>query len=67
MPVRPGLQSLGLCDHAPWIDEVVDFDKLKQFPGEFYMNAYCIDDGRWTIFDKHEITADHFRARWPFR
>jgi NTE family protein len=24
-------RSLGLCDHAPWIDEVVDFDKLKAF------------------------------------
>jgi hypothetical protein len=24
--------SLGLCDHAPWIDEVVDFDKPSRFP-----------------------------------
>ena len=60
------MQSLGLCDHAPWIDEVVDFDKLKQFKGEFYMNAYCIDDGKMDIFDKHEITADHFRAALAF-
>jgi predicted patatin/cPLA2 family phospholipase len=59
-------RSLGLCDHAPWIDEVVDFDKLKKFPGEFYMNAYCLDDHKMDIFDKYEITPDHFRAALAF-
>jgi predicted acylesterase/phospholipase RssA len=59
-------RSLGLCDHAPWIDEVVDFDKLKSFPGEFYMNAYCLDDHKMDIFDKYEITPDHFRAALAF-
>jgi predicted acylesterase/phospholipase RssA len=59
-------RSLGLCDHAPWIDEVVDFDKLKKFPGEFYINAYCLEDQRMDIFDKYEITPDHFRAALAF-
>jgi NTE family protein len=59
-------KSLGLCDHAPWIDQVVDFDKLKSFPGEFYMNAYCIEDHKMTIFTKEEITPDHFRAALAF-
>jgi predicted acylesterase/phospholipase RssA len=59
-------RSLGLCDHAPWIDEVVDFDKLRKFPGEFYMNAYCLEDQKMHIFDKYEITADHFRACLAF-
>jgi len=59
-------RSLGLCDHAPWIDEVVDFGKLKEFPGEFYMNAYCLDDHKMDIFDKYEITPDHFRAALAF-
>jgi predicted acylesterase/phospholipase RssA len=59
-------RSLGLCDHAPWIDEVVDFEKLKKFPGEFYMNAYCLEDQRMDIFDKYEITPDHFRAALAF-
>jgi predicted acylesterase/phospholipase RssA len=65
-PSDLGLHSLGLCDHAPWIDEVVDFDKLREFKGEFYMNAYCIDDQKMDIFDKYEITADHFRAALAF-
>ncbi len=59
-------KSLGLCDHAPWIDEVVDFDKLQTFPGEFYMNAYNITDHKMELFAKHEITADHFRAALSF-
>ena len=59
-------KSLGLCDHAPWIDEVVDFNRLKSFPGEFYMNAYCIEDEKMTIFTKEEITPDHFRAALAF-
>jgi NTE family protein len=59
-------KSLGLCDHASWIDDVVDFDRLKSFPGEFYMNAYCIEDHKMTIFTKEEITPDHFRAALAF-
>jgi NTE family protein len=59
-------KSLGLCDHAPWIDEVVDFEKLKSFPGEFYMNAYCIEDQEMAIFTKEQITPDHFRAALAF-
>jgi NTE family protein len=59
-------RSIGMCDHAPWIDEVVDFDQLKQFPGEFYMNAYNITDRRMALFSKEEITPDHFRAALAF-
>jgi predicted patatin/cPLA2 family phospholipase len=55
-----------MCDHAPWIDEVVDFEKLKDFPGEFYMNAYNVTDRRMELFGKEEITPDHFRAALAF-
>jgi len=58
--------SQGLCEHAPWIDEIVDFDKLKAFPAEFYMNAYNVTDRRMDIFTKEEITPDHFRAALAF-
>lgn len=65
-PSDLSMKSLGLCDHAPWIDEVVDFDKLRQFPGEFYMNAYCITDHKMEIFTKEQITPAHFRASLAF-
>ena len=58
--------SQGLCEHAPWIDDVVDFEKLKSFPGEFYMNAYNMTDQKMDIFDKDEITPAHFRSSLAF-
>jgi predicted patatin/cPLA2 family phospholipase len=58
--------SLGLCAPAPWIDHVVDFEKLPDFPGEFYINAYNVTDHEMEIFPKDKITPDHFRAALAF-
>ncbi|MGH6920549.1 MAG: patatin-like phospholipase family protein [Geminicoccaceae bacterium] len=58
--------SLGLCAPAPWIDHVVDFEKLQDYKGEFYINAYNVSDHRMEIFSKDEITPDHFRAALAF-
>ena len=52
----------GLCQPPPWIDLVVDFDKLRDFKGEFLMSAYCIEDEKEQSFNKSEITSDHFKA-----
>ncbi|MEE4188398.1 MAG: patatin-like phospholipase family protein [Roseobacter sp.] len=52
----------GLCQPPPWIDLVVDFEKLKEFKGEFLMSAFCIEDESLEEFEKAEITADHFKA-----
>lgn len=52
----------GLCQPPPWIDMVVDFDKLKDFPGEFLMSAYSIEDEEEISFNKEDITSDHFKA-----
>lgn len=52
----------GMCQPPPWIDLVVDFDKLKEFDGEFLMSAYCIEDEDEVTFAKEEITSDHFKA-----
>lgn len=54
--------SKGLCEQAPWVTDVVDFDALSEFDGEFYMSAYNIDRHQLEIFDKKEITAEHFKA-----
>jgi NTE family protein len=62
--LRP--DSLGLCAPAPWIDHVVDFEKLQEFESEFYINAYNVTDHQMEIFGKGEITPDHFRAALAF-
>jgi predicted acylesterase/phospholipase RssA len=65
-PSSLGPESLGLCAPAPWIDHVVDFDKLQEFESEFYINAYNVTDHRMEIFSKDQITPDHFRAALAF-
>ncbi|MGI9437378.1 MAG: patatin-like phospholipase family protein [Geminicoccaceae bacterium] len=75
-PTDPGMGSrLGLCQPAPWIDEVVDFDKLRNankygpdeaFQKEVLLNAYCVEDEDMVMFKKKELTPNHFRAALAF-
>jgi hypothetical protein len=65
-PSDMSTNSLGLCAPAPWIDHVVDFEKLQQYPGEFYINAYNLTDHKMEIFAKHQISPEHFRAALAF-
>jgi predicted acylesterase/phospholipase RssA len=65
-PSDLGPNSLGLCAPAPWIDHVVDFEKLQDHSGEFYINAYNVTDHKMEIFSKDQITPDHFRAALAF-
>jgi NTE family protein len=58
--------SPGMCQPAPFIDAVVDFSKLKDYPGEFYLNAYCIEDRKMALFRKEEIDREHFQAALAF-
>jgi predicted acylesterase/phospholipase RssA len=58
--------SQGVCQPAPFVEQAVDFSKLKEFKGEFYMSAYCIESGEMEIFEKKEITIEHFQAALAF-
>lgn len=58
--------SWGLCQPTPFIEHVIDFEKLHQIKPHFYLNAYnatkeVIDD-----FSKEEITPEHFHAALAF-
>lgn len=56
----------GLCQPPPWIDLIVDFDRLSEnmhgSDTEFRLTAYCIEDETEATFDEDEITVDHFKA-----
>jgi predicted acylesterase/phospholipase RssA len=54
--------SKGLCNPNPWIEDFVDFNKLKHFKGGFTVNAYSITDAGMVYFEKDQLTADHIRA-----
>jgi predicted acylesterase/phospholipase RssA len=58
--------SQGMCQPAPFVERAVDFSKLKEFKGEFYMSAYCIESGEMEIFEKKEIMIEHFQAALAF-
>lgn len=65
-PSDLGPQSTGLCAHAPFITDLVDFEKLKQLKLDAHINTYCIEDGTPRLFEKDDITPDHFRAGLSF-
>lgn len=65
-PTDLSSKSLGLCQPAPFVDEVVDFGKLNDYDGEFYLSAYCMDDGQMEMFHKNEINLEHFQAALAF-
>ena len=58
--------SSGVCAHVPFIENVVDFDKLKTVGVDCYLNAYCIEDERMVEFNKSQIDLHHFRAALSF-
>jgi predicted acylesterase/phospholipase RssA len=60
--------SQALCSHYPFINESLDFKKLKDFRGKFYMNSYCIETGKTEQFSKDHIGPEHFCAAlsYPF-
>jgi len=65
-PAEMNCFSKGMCAHMPFIDNVVDFDKLKNAKPEYYLNAYCIEDGECVEFKKPDLDVHHFRAAMSF-
>ena len=65
-PTDLSAASQGMCQPAPFVEQAVDFSKLKEFKGDFYMSAYCIESGEMEIFEKKEITIEQFQAALAF-
>lgn len=59
-------RSEGLCAPFPFADDFINFDAVRHFRGQFYMNAYCIETGDMEQFSKDRITVEHFRAALAF-
>jgi len=58
--------SKGLCAHVPFIEDVVDFEKLKTVDPDYYVNAYSIKDESIVEFRKPNVDLHHFRAALSF-
>ena len=65
-PASLSASSSGLCQPPPWIELIVDFDELarnlSQGDKKFRLTAYCIEEENARTFNKHQITAEHFKA-----
>ncbi|MGF6754974.1 patatin-like phospholipase family protein [Paraburkholderia sp. GAS42] len=59
-------QSLGLCAHLPFVEQVVDFDAVAAMQPEFYINAYNLTKEHMTTWGKRDITPAHVRAALSF-
>jgi predicted acylesterase/phospholipase RssA len=56
----------GLCAHIPFIEDLVDFDKLKTTTTCCYLNAYCIETKQIEQFTNAQIDVQHFQAALSF-
>jgi NTE family protein len=65
-PTDVNFFTAGVCLHVPFIEDVVDFDKLKTIPIQCRLSAYCIEQARVVAFSEKEIDLDHFRAALSF-
>jgi predicted acylesterase/phospholipase RssA len=54
--------SQGLCASLPFLDDLIKFEQVKEWPGEFVLNAYNITDRVMEDFDKTVIDALHVQA-----
>lgn len=58
--------SWGLCAPTPFIEHIIDFDKIRHITPHFYLNAYNVTKEVIDDFTKDQITPDHFRAALAF-
>jgi NTE family protein len=62
--LHPG--SWGLCAPTPFVEQIIDFERIKEIKPYFYLNAYNVTNEIIDNFTKVEITPDHFHAALAF-
>ncbi len=66
-PGAPQFFDRGICAHVPFIEDVVDFRRLKAILSpRTFLNAYRIDTHEIVEFEGPEIDVRHFRAAFSF-
>jgi NTE family protein len=66
-PGAPEFFDRGICAHVPFIEDVVDFRRLKDVVSpRTFLNAYRIDTHEIVEFEGPEIDVRHVRAAFSF-
>jgi predicted acylesterase/phospholipase RssA len=55
-------QSKGLCEPLPFLEDIVDFSRVQDWPGKFFLSAYNLTDNAMEVFPKPLIDPRHVRA-----
>jgi NTE family protein len=58
--------SWGLCQPTPFVEQIIDFERIKEIKPYFYLNAYNVTKEIIDNFTKDKITPDHFHAALAF-
>jgi pimeloyl-ACP methyl ester carboxylesterase/predicted acylesterase/phospholipase RssA len=58
--------SWGLCAPPPFLEQIIEFEKIKNIDAHFYVNAYNLTKETIVDFEKCEITPNHLRASLAF-
>jgi NTE family protein len=58
--------SWGLCQPTPFIEQIIDFEKLKHIKPYFYLSAFNVTKEIMDDFSKEELTPEHFHAALAF-
>jgi NTE family protein len=66
-PDETNFFSQGICAHVPFIDDIVDFEKLNRlYSPRCFLNAYNIGTEQIEEFEGPNIDIRHFRAAFSF-
>jgi NTE family protein len=64
-PTDVNFFSKGICGHVPFIENLVDFEKLMTATPHT-LTAYCIETGEVVEFNSPDVGVDQFRAALSF-
>jgi hypothetical protein len=61
-PTTLNYYSKSVCTRIGVIDDMIDWARLPNYPGEFYLNAFDLKTQKLTAFDKTNLTPETFWA-----
>jgi NTE family protein len=61
-PTTLNFRSKAICRRVGMLDKVIAWDRLADYPKQFYLNAFNLETQRLESFDKSNLTPDSFWA-----
>ncbi|WP_293931479.1 patatin-like phospholipase family protein [Iodobacter sp.] len=65
-PSNLSSDSLGLCAHIPFADQIIDFNALQQAGPDFWINAYNLSQHQMENWSRSQIDVLHLQAALSF-